>query len=109
MHHAADAGYRCGNRQGCLRGTRKDVLWQIDHWLTDKQDQCVFWLNGLARTGKSTIAQMFAKTSFADGKLGASFFCLRDFADRSNLQTIFPTLTFQLAYCYPPFRWEFKS
>ena len=103
MHHAADAGYRCGNRQGCLRGMRKDVLWQIDHWLTDKQEQCVFWLNGLAGTGKSTIAQTFAETSFADGKLGASFFCLRDFVDRSNFRTIFPTLTFQLTYHYPPF------
>ena len=41
---------------------------------------------------------------FADGKLGASFFCSRDFEDRSNLEAIFPTLSFQLAYQYPPFR-----
>ena len=72
----------------------------------DEQDQRVFWLNGLAGTGKSTIAQTFAETSFADGTLGASFFCSRDFEDRSNLQTIFPTLAFQLAYRYPPFRQE---
>ena len=104
MHHTADAGYRCGNRQGCLRGTRKDVLWQINHWLMDEQDQRIFWLNGLAGTGKSTIAQTFAETSFADGKLGASFFCSRDSEGRSNLQIIFPTLVFQLAYRYPPFR-----
>ena len=72
----------------------------------DEQDQHVFWLNGLAGTGKSTIAQTFAEVSFADGKLGASFFCSRDFEDRSNLQAIFPTLAFQLAYRYPPFREE---
>jgi len=106
MYHTADAGYRCGNRQGCLRGTRKDVLWEIERWLTGEQDQRVFWLNGLAGTGKSTIAQTFAETAFADGKLGASFFCSRDFANRSNLQTIFPTLAFQLGYRYPPFREE---
>ena len=106
MRHAADAGYRCGNRQGCLRGTRGDVLRQINHWLTNKQDQRIFWLNGLAGTGKSTIAQTFAETSFADGNLGASFFCSRDFEDRSNLQMILPTLAFQLAYRYPPFRQE---
>jgi len=41
---------------------------------------------------------------FADGKLGASFFCSRDFADRSNLHAIFPTLAFQLAYRYQLFR-----
>jgi hypothetical protein len=63
-----------------------------------------FWLNGLAGTGKSTIAQTFAETSFADGKLGASFFCSRDFEDRSNLQAIFPTLAFQLAHQEPLFR-----
>ena len=104
MRHTVDAGFRCWDRRGCLRGTRKDVLWEIDQWLTSKQDQRVFWLNGLAGTGKSTIAQTFAETTFADGKLGASFFCSRDFEDRSNLRTIFRTLAFQLAYRYPDFR-----
>ena len=104
MHHTADAGYRCGNRRGCLKGTRKEVLLQIEHWLMNKKDQRVFWLNGLAGTGKSTIAQTFAETTFADGKLGASFFCSRDFEEKSNLQAIFPTLAFQLAYRYPQFR-----
>jgi len=104
MHHTADAGYRSGNRQGCLRGTRTDLLLQLEHWLKDEQDRRVFWLDGLAGTGKSTIAQTFAEISFADGKLGASFFCSRDFEDRSNLQAIFPTLAFQLAYRYLPFR-----
>ena len=32
---------------------------EIDHWLTDEQVQRVFWLNGLAGTGKLTIAQTF--------------------------------------------------
>ena len=104
MHHVSGAGYRSGERQGCLGGTRKDVLRQIDSWLTDERDQRLFWLNGLAGTGKSTIAQTFAETSFSDGKLGASFFCSRDFEDRSNIQNIFPTLAFQLAYRYPQFR-----
>ena len=106
MHHAQNAGYRYGNRQGCLRGTRKDVLREIGHWLTSEQEQRVFWLNGLAGTGKSTIVQTFAETAFADGKLGASFFCSRDFEDQSNLHMIFPTLALQLAYQYPLFRKE---
>ena len=104
MHRAAGAEYCYGNRQGCLGGTRKDVLSQIDRWFADKKDRRIFWLNGLAGSGKSTIAQTYAETSFADGKLGASFFCSRDFKDRSNLQTIFPTLVFQLAHRYPRFR-----
>ena len=106
MYHTPDAGYRCGDRHGCLRGTRKDVLWEIEQWLIAERGQRVFWLNGLAGTGKSTIAQTFAETSFADGKLGASFFCSRDFTDQSNLRAIFPTLAFQLAYQYPRFRKE---
>jgi len=104
MRHTHEAGYTSGNRQGCLKGTRADVLLQLERWLKDEQDHRVFWLNGLAGTGKSTIAQTFAEISFADGKLGASFFCSRDFEDRSNLQAIFPTLAFQLAYRYLPFR-----
>ena len=81
-------------------------MWEIERWFTGEQEQHVFWLNGLAGTGKSTIAQTVAETAFADGKLGASFFCSRDFADRSNLQAIFPTLAFQLAHRYPHFRRE---
>ena len=106
MYHTPSADYKCGNRQGCLRGTRKDVLEEIESWLAVEREQQVFWLNGLARTGKSTIAQTFAEKAFADEKLGASFFCSRDFEDRSNLQAIFPTLAFQLAHRYPPFRKE---
>jgi len=105
MHHVTDAGY-LGGRKGCMKGTRRGVLFQLENWFKDKQDKQVFWLNGLAGTGKSTIAQTFAEMAFADGKLGASFFCSRDFEDRSNLQSIFPTLAFQLAHCYPHFRKE---
>ena len=104
MYHVHNAGYLCGKGRGCLRGTRKDVLGEIERWLTGEQEQHVFWLNGLAGTGKSTIAQTVAEEAFAGGKLGASFFCSRDFAERRNLQAIFPTLAFQLAYQYPRFR-----
>ena len=106
MVHADGAGYRSGNRQGCLRGTRADVFLQLKQWLEDEQDQYVFWLNGLAGTGKSAVAQTFAEICFADGKLGATFFCSQDFEDRNTLHTIFPTLALQLAYQYPQFRKE---
>ena len=106
MYHTPDASHRSGDRPGCLRGTRGDVFLQLEQWLKDEQDRCVFWLNGLAGTGKSTIAQTFAEICFADGSLGASFFCSRDFDNRNNLRAIFPTLAFQLAYRYPRFRDE---
>jgi len=101
---AQGAEYRHGNRSGCLKGTRESVLDEIEKWTEDFDKSPVFWLNGLAGTGKSTIAQTIAERVFADGRLGASFFCSRGVEDRSNLQLIFPTLAFQLAQKYPAFR-----
>jgi WD40 repeat protein len=92
------------DRRGCLKGTRECVLAEIEHWTESFDMSPVYWLNGLAGTGKSTIAQTIAERLFADGRLGASFFCSRDFRDRRDLRYIFPTLAFQLAHKYPEFR-----
>ena len=64
----------------------------------------MFWLNGLAGTGKSTITQTFSGMVAEAGALGASFFCSRDYLNRRELKTIFPTLAYQLACRYPAFR-----
>jgi len=106
---ACGAGYKHGNRQGCLRGTRETVLEEIELWTKDFNKCPVFWLNGLAGTGKSTIAQTITERLFAEGLLGASFFCSRDFKDRSDLHFIFPTLAFQLAHKYPDFQTHLVS
>ena len=101
---AHGAGYQHGDRKGCLRGTRETVLDEIELWAQDFKKSPVFWLNGLAGTGKSTIAQTVSERALTDGLLGASFFCSRDFKDRSDLHLIFSTLAFQLAHKYPKFR-----
>ena len=101
---AQGAEHRHSSRRGCLRGTRETVLSEIESWVKDFNQSPVFWLNGLAGTGKSTIAQTVSERIFADGQLGASFFCSRDFEDRSDLRFIFPTLAFQLAHKFPKFR-----
>jgi len=101
---AKGAEFRHGDRRGCLRGTRNAVLDEIESWSKDSSVSPVYWLNGLAGTGKSTIAQTIAERVFADGRLGASFFCSRDFEDRRDLRYIFSTLAFQLAHKYPEFR-----
>ena len=74
------------------------------HWATNPRDQNVFWLNGLAGTGKSTITQSFSETVANEGFLGAGFFCSRDYLNRRELKNIFPTLSHQLACRYPHFR-----
>ena len=53
--HAHGAGYQHRNRSGCLKGTRESVLNEIEHWTRDLDMSPVFWLNGLAGTGKSAI------------------------------------------------------
>ena len=101
---AQGAGYQHGHRSSCLKGTRESVLDRAEKWTDDFNQSPIFWLHGLAGTGKTTIAQTIAERLFADGRLGASFFCSRNFEDRRNLQLVFPTLAFQLAQRCPKFR-----
>jgi len=73
-------------------------------WAQNIQDQPVYWLNGLAGTGKSTIPQTFSEMASSRDILGASFFCSREYLGRKVLKNIFPTLAYQLACRYPQFR-----
>ncbi|KAF9785214.1 hypothetical protein BJ322DRAFT_817871, partial [Thelephora terrestris] len=63
----------------CLPGTRKSVLDGMMEWAKNPQERRVLWLNGLAGTGKSTIAQTFSGMVAEAEILGASFFCSRDY------------------------------
>jgi len=96
--------YLHGGRKGCLEGTREAVLNEIGLWAGDFDKPPVYWLNGLAGTGKSAVAQTISERLAAEGRLGASFFCSRDFKDRSDLKLIFSTIAVQLAHKYTKFR-----
>ena len=104
LNPVRNAGHQAGHHNTCLRGTRESVLEGIMRWAEDPQERHVFWLNGLAGTGKSTIAQTFSKMVAQNGTLGASFFCSRDYLNRKELRNIFPTIAYQLACQYPSFR-----
>ncbi len=61
----------------CAEGTREGVLLAIQNWATseDEGQEHIFCLNGLAGTGKSTIATTIAKWARdEEGILGGSFF-----------------------------------
>lgn len=45
----------------CLEGTRVDLIQEIGKWGSSAQGQCIYWLNGKAGTGKSTISRTVAK------------------------------------------------
>jgi hypothetical protein len=80
----------------CHPDTRTELLRQIQGWANDPQAESIFWLNGMAGTGKSTISRTVA-TSFAkDGLLGASFFFKRGEGDRGKASLVFPTIARQL-------------
>lgn len=60
----------------CLPDTRVDVLREIFDWADRQDNRCIFWLNGLAGTRKSTIARTIAR-KYSEEHLGASFFFSR--------------------------------
>jgi DNA polymerase III delta prime subunit len=93
-----DAAFNSNDtRTPCLPGTREEILEALREWVNDTEIRPVFWLNGPAGSGKSTIAQSFAKWLFEQQKLGGSFFCSRDSEKRSSIKAVFSTLAYQLA------------
>lgn len=85
----------------CLPNTRTELLLHIRGWANDDNGKPIFWLNGAAGTGKSTIARTVAR-AFADQKqLGASFFFKKGERERGNAKRFFTTIATQLAIRIP--------
>lgn len=61
----------------------------------------MFWLNGMAGTGKSTISRTIAQTFADNGQLGASFFFKSGERDRGKALMFFTTITAQLVSRVP--------
>jgi hypothetical protein len=70
---------------------------QIHNWIDGGDEHTIFWLNGLAGTGKSTIARTIAYNCFQQGRLGASFFFSRGGGDISHAGKFFTTIAAQLS------------
>jgi hypothetical protein len=100
LPHAVQAAFSSSDKQHdplCLQNTRVDVLNQIRAWVNESDKRCVFWLNGMAGTGKSTIARTIAHEYHDQKRLGASFFFSRGTEDRSHAGKLFTTIAVQLA------------
>ncbi|KAI8628093.1 hypothetical protein F5Y19DRAFT_153220 [Xylariaceae sp. FL1651] len=85
----------------CLQDTRVDILRQIYEWAEDSDGKDVFWLNGVAGTGKSTISHTIARSFSKSGQLGASFFFKKGEGDRGSISRFFTTITAQLVQKQP--------
>ncbi|KAG8922488.1 hypothetical protein FRC02_011838, partial [Tulasnella sp. 418] len=88
----------------CLEETRVSLLNEIKQWVEDPNSRPIFWLCGMAGTGKSTIARTVAKRFDEKNYLGASFFFSRDEDDRRTTSLLFPTIAYQLARRIPLLR-----
>jgi hypothetical protein len=69
-----------------------------------KDERHIFWLKGLAGTGKSTIAQTVAKHYYDQKRLAASFFFTRDGGDASHAGLFATSVAVQLANNIPLLR-----
>lgn len=73
------------------------LLRTIDEWSKNDQCQTLFWLKGLAGTGKSTIARTVAASLKQENRLAASFFFSLNQDERSSADLFFTTIAFQLS------------
>jgi hypothetical protein len=112
LPHAADAPFNSSAKQHeptCLAGTRIDLLREIHRWGDGQDARCIFWLNGLAGTGKSTIARSVARSYYNKQRLAASFFFSRGGGDVSHAGMFVTSIAVQLADNVPASRHHIRD
>ena len=100
LPYAVDAPFNAYSRQHeptCLSNTRVSLLQKIHTWAHGQDERFIFWLNGFAGTGKSTIARTISRKYFDEGRLGASFFFSKGGGDVSHARKFFTTIAVELA------------
>ncbi|KAG8677916.1 hypothetical protein FRC08_018216, partial [Ceratobasidium sp. 394] len=91
-------------RGGCTENTRTQVMEQVHDWASDDNSKKIYWLNGMAGTGKTTIAYSLCERLEGVQKLAASFFCSRQLPACREVNRILPTISYQLSRFSRPFR-----
>ncbi|KAL3439708.1 hypothetical protein BJX65DRAFT_300929 [Aspergillus insuetus] len=85
----------------CLEGTRTELLADIENWGSSRSSPCIFCLEGMAGTGKSTIARTAADLFCKQGIFAGSFFFKRGAGDQGNARRLFSTIAWQLLSTIP--------
>ncbi|CAE6505525.1 unnamed protein product [Rhizoctonia solani] len=96
-------------RGPCTEGTRIDVLSQTFGWVGASNPGSVYWMSGMAGTGKTTIAYSLCEELSTSGRLAASFFCSRLLPECRDINRIIPSIAYQLARSSHPFRFTLTS
>ncbi|CAE6527848.1 unnamed protein product [Rhizoctonia solani] len=109
-------------RGNCTPGTRQPQIKSLLTWARAPQSGKTYWMNGMAGTGKTTIAysvcaELDSTSRDADSAvagdaksedvsmLGASFFCSRVIPECCQVKNIIPTIAYQLARYSIPFHY----
>ena len=84
-----------------MDGTRLQILRDIEDWILSSRAQQIFWLAGMAGTGKTAIAQTVCSRMSLHKTvlLGGSFFCSRSTGSitQRDVRCVIPTLAQLLA------------
>jgi len=91
-------------RCGCTAETREKILEDLKGWVVDPKGAKVYWMNGMAGTGKTTILYSLCKWLEENAQLGGNYFCSRTSSSCRDVNNIVPTLAYQLAQKSPTFR-----
>lgn len=105
-------------RGKCTPGTRMDILKDLQDWVEDASPaNNICWLTGHAGSGKTAILYTIAKradeltettASIDNPRLGATFFCSRQFSETREPDRIIPTIVSQLAEICQPLKMRCK-
>ncbi|CAE6429606.1 unnamed protein product [Rhizoctonia solani] len=92
------------SRRACTENTRTEILANIIEWSENRSVASIYWMNGMAGTGKTTIAYSACVALEASKQLAASFFCTRTSPECRDAKRMVPTIAYQLARQSTPFR-----
>jgi hypothetical protein len=101
IYNSAEA--RNVKRGPCTTGTREREILKLLRWARGCIGSYIYWMNGMAGTGKTTITYSLCAELDAAAELAASFFCSRLIPECRNVNLILPTIAYQLARFSHPF------
>lgn len=85
----------------CHPDTRKEILAGIFDWNEDPDGRCIFWLFGMAGTGKSTICRTVADQLRQENVPVATYLFKKGEGDRGTAKRFFTTLAAQIVHQVP--------
>jgi hypothetical protein len=93
-----------------MDSTNISRLKEIVDWAANKSEKKdvfqsnTYWICGLPGMGKTSLVHSICASLHDQGQLAGAFFCRRDYPNLSEPKNILPTLIYNLAGVFPPFR-----